>query len=38
MSSSVHTDNKKRNNLIIGEDPTQGLRNTTLTAEKKSFN
>ena len=38
MSSSVHADNKKRNNLIIGEDPTQGLRNTPLIAEKKSFN
>ena len=35
MSSSVHTDNKKKDILIIGEDPTQGLDGTTLTGEKK---
>ena len=38
MSSSVHFDNKKNNILIIGEGPTQGLDDTTLTAEKKTFN
>ena len=35
MSSSVHVDNKKKDILILGEDPTQGLDGTTLTAEKK---
>ena len=34
MSSSVHDDNKKRYFLILGDCPTQGLDNTTLTAEK----
>ena len=34
MSSSAHVDNKK-DILIIGEGPTQGLDDTTLTAEKK---
>ena len=38
MSSSVHFDNKKNNILIIGEGPTQGLDDTTLTEEKKTFN
>ena len=33
MSSSVHIDNKTKDILIIGEGPTQGLDNTTLTAE-----
>ena len=33
MSSSVHTDNKKKNILILGFGPTQGLDDTTLTAE-----
>ena len=37
MSSSVHFDNKKNNILIIGEGPTQGLDDTTLTAEKKNI-
>ena len=37
MSSSVHFDNKKNNILIIGEGPTQGLDDTTLTAEKKKI-
>ena len=32
MSSSVNVDNNKEDILIIGEDPTQGLDNTTLTA------
>ena len=35
MSSSVHIDNKKKDILIIGEGPSQGLDNTTLTAEAK---
>ena len=35
MSSSVHVDNKKKDILILGEGPTQGLDGTTLTAEKK---
>ena len=36
-NSSVHVDNKKKDNLILGEDPTQGLDDTKLTAEKKLF-
>ena len=35
MSSSVHVDNKKKDILILGEGPTQGLDDTTLTAKKK---
>ena len=35
MSSSVHVDNKNKDILIFGEGPTQGLDNTTLTAEAK---
>ena len=34
MSSSVHTSNKKKDILILGEGLTQGLDGTTLTAEK----
>ena len=34
MSSFVHADNKKKDTLILGEGPTQGLEHT-LTAEKK---
>ena len=33
MSSSVHIDNKNKDILILGEGPTQGLDDTTLTAE-----
>ena len=33
MSSSVHIDNKKKDILILGIGPTQGLDDTTLTAE-----
>ena len=33
MSSSLHTDNKGRDILILGERPTQGLDDTLLTAE-----
>ena len=35
MRSSVHVDNKGRDILILGEGPTQGLNDTTLTAEAK---
>ena len=35
MSSSVHTDNKKEDILIIGEGATQGLDDTTITTENK---
>ena len=38
MSSSVHVDNKKKDILILGEVSTQGLDDTTLTADKKVFN
>ena len=34
MSLSAHIDNKKNNILILGKGPTQGLDDTTLTAEK----
>ena len=33
MSSSIHTDNKKKDILVLGRGPTQGLE-STLTAEK----
>ena len=33
MSSSVHIDNKKKDILILGKGPTQGLDDPTLTAE-----
>ena len=33
MSSTVHIDNKIKNILILGKDPTQGLDDTMLTAE-----
>ena len=35
MSSSVHVDNKGKDILILGAGPTQGLDDTTLTAEAK---
>ena len=35
MSSSVHVDSTKTDVLILGEDSTQGLDDTTLTAETK---
>ena len=35
MSSSIHSDNKKKIILILDEDPTQGKYDTTLTAENK---
>ena len=33
MSSSLHVDNKGKDILILGEGPTQGVDDTTLTAE-----
>ena len=35
MSSSAHIDNRKKGILILGEGPTQGLDDPTLTAETK---
>ena len=32
MSSSLHIGNKKKDVLILGEGPTQGLDGATLTA------
>ena len=37
MSSSAHIDNKKKDILVLGKGPTQGLEHT-LTAEKNVFN
>ena len=37
MSSSVHIGNKNKDILILGEGPTQGLDNTTLTAEVEAI-
>ena len=34
MSSSAHVDNKKKDILILGKGPTQGLGEHSLTAEK----
>ena len=33
MSSSIHIDNKKKDILVLGRGPTQGLE-STLTAKK----
>ena len=33
MSSSVYTDNKRKDILIIGKGPAQGLDDATLAAE-----
>ena len=39
MNSSIHIDNKKKDILILGLGPTQGLGEDSLTAEKMySFN
>ena len=35
MRSSAHVDNQGKDILILGEGPTQGLDDTTLTAEEK---
>ena len=37
MSSLVHIDNKKRDVLILGKDPIEGLDFTALAAEKQYF-
>ena len=34
MSSSVHVDSKKKDILILGDGPTQGLNGTTFTGKK----
>ena len=34
MSSSVHTNNKRRDISVLGKDSEQGLDNTTIYAEK----
>ena len=35
LISYVHIDNKNKDILILGEGPTQGLNDTTLTAEAR---
>ena len=35
LNSSVHIDNKNKDIFIFGEGPTQGLNDTSLTAEAK---
>ena len=35
MSSSMHVDNKRKDILILGEEPIQKFDDTTLTAEAK---
>ena len=35
MSSAVHSDSKRKDILILGEGPTQGLDDTPLSAEGK---
>ena len=35
MTQPVHVDNKGKGILVLGEGPTQGLGDTTLTAEEK---
>ena len=35
IGSSVHIDNENKDILILGEGPTQGLDDTTLTGEPK---
>ena len=36
MSSSAHIDNKKKDILVVGKGPPQGLEHT-LTSEKRNF-
>ena len=36
MSLSVHVDSEKKYILILGQGPTQGLDDTTLTAAKST--
>ena len=35
MSLPVHIENKDKDFLVLGEEPTQGVDDTTLTAEPK---
>ena len=35
MSLTVHIDNKDKDILILGEEPTQGLDDTTLTSDAR---
>ena len=35
MGLSVHIDNNEKDILVLGEGPTQGLDDTTLTTEAK---
>ena len=35
LISSVHVDNRKRDILILGKGPTQGIDNTVMTATKR---
>ena len=37
ISSSVHIDNKGKDTLILGKRPTQGVDDTTLTAEAEYY-
>ena len=38
MSSSAHIDNKKKDILVLGKGPTQGLENTLIAEKNYSFN
>ena len=38
MSSSVHVDNKKKDILILGKGPTQGLEHTLIAEKMYSIN
>ena len=38
MSSSVHIDNKKRDILVLGKEPTQGLEHTLTEGKLYSIN
>ena len=38
MRSSVHINNKNKDNLILGEGPAQGLDDTTSTTEGNPLN
>ena len=33
----MHTDNRKKDSSVLGEDPTQGLDNTTTTVDGKNY-
>ena len=37
MSSSIHVSNKEKDNLILGEGPTQELNDALLTAKKNHW-